>query len=144
MAKVRALKVTKGNPEGNLFSPAKWEKRCESFRRRNAQDIQFEQRDLKKLTLRNDISQPSIKKQIRKKLETISLLFAADSTSGDEFRKNVALAVDLSGYKREVNEKIKRQGQKKAERAKAQSDLVDRQRMIEREQKQQAEGPQEF
>lgn len=126
------------------YSQKEWDKRCTAYHRLNAQKIQEEQRMLRKLTLLEDIAQPKVKKRVRRQLEKISLLFAADSQTGDEFRKNVALAVDLSGYKREVNEKIKRQGQKKAERAKAQSDLVDRQRMIEREQKQQAEGPQEF
>lgn len=47
------------------------------------------------------------RKNIRRHLEIISLLYAAKATDGAEFRASAALAVDLSGYKFEAAEKAK-------------------------------------
>jgi len=60
--------------------------------------------------LKNDT--PQVRKDIRKHLEIISLLYAAKATDGAEFRASAALAVDLSGYKLEVAAKAKIRAQK--------------------------------
>ncbi len=86
-------------------------------------------RDLRALAQALGRGDSDVRKLIRRKLEVISLLYAADSEDGEEFRKNVQLAVDLSGYKQDAAQKAKDKARKTASGKGAR----ERAKMVERE-----------
>ena len=83
-----------------------------------APGIRKTQQSLRRLALQlAQGDDPRLRRKIRRHLEVISLLYASKALDGEEFRRSAALAVDLSGYRLEQSEKIKRKAKKLEARA---------------------------
>lgn len=129
-------KVSPGKPKG--AKDKVWDRQWGGrFANQTAHALKRTQRELRYLAMSLNETQddaPRIRKQIRKKLEVLSLLFACRSQDGAEFRVNSALAVDLSGWKREAAGKIREKERRKNAKAARTTEMIRRNALVDREQ----------
>ncbi len=133
--KGRGVRDKGGRPKGTrgpLFGAAyegRVAKAEASIERERESALRDQKRILLDLTQREAGGESKLGRQIGRCLKTISLLYAAAASDGDEFRRNVALAVDLSGMKQEQAQKAKDKARKTASGKGAR----ERAKMVERE-----------
>lgn len=103
------------------------------FNRYNQKAIRTKKRMLRRIVLESDIGLPAVAKKIRKVLQELSILYACVAASGDEFRRNVALAVELSGWRHQGAERAKAEEKRRAEKKAEREEVLERQKMIQAE-----------
>lgn len=73
------------------------------------------------------------RRDVRRTLEVLSLMYASGSANGADFRSNVALAVELSGWKDEARVRAKEGAKRREAKKEATSELVRRTKLVEAE-----------